>query len=180
MAEPTSASPYLDRIRVFQQVSDASKSLPVIPTEKWTATMLGDNPIPRVRFPSSKPKVLDKDCIELALIVQKVGGNPVVLNLSDDYAAGGAIMSGSGAQEESLWRRTALCHTQKQRFYPLCAPGKPADLLYSPQVSVLRDTEAKGYTWFPAPYKKLDFIAIPALKSHIHKWIFNYAFYFKP
>jgi len=73
-------------------------------------------------------------------------------------------MTGSGAKEESLWRRTALCHTQKQLFYPLCPVGKPADLLYSPKVSVLRDTEAKAYAWFPAPYRKVDFIAIPALK----------------
>ena len=79
-------------------------------------------------------------------------------------------MTGSGAKEESLWRRTALCHTQKQLFYPLCPVGKPADLLYSPKVSVLRDTEAKAYAWFPAPYRKVDFIAIPAFAK-----IFNFS-----
>lgn len=161
MAELPTADTFLNRIEVFRQVSAASKTLSVLPTEKWTAAML-ETETPPVKYAASKPRVVDRDCIELAFEIRCA--RPVVLNLSDDFAAGGAIMMGSGAQEESLWRRTALCHTQKQWLYPLCVPGKPADLLYSPEVPVLRDTEAKGYAWFPAPYRRLDFIAIPALK----------------
>ena len=91
------------------------------------------------------------------------GTRPVVLNLSDDAAAGGCVFTGSGAQEECLWRRTGLCHTQTQKFYPLCTPSPSLSLLYSPQVPVLRESEANQYAWIQKPFP-LDFIACPALK----------------
>ena len=152
---------YLQRIAVFNETAKATETLPVATTEKWTPDMLPQN-LGAPRWPKSPARVIDKDCIELALLMKEAGTarHPVVLNLSDDYAAGGAIAIGSGAQEESLWRRTALCHTQKQHFYPLDGHT----LLYSPTVPVVRDTEARGYAWFHAPFPTLDFIACPALK----------------
>jgi len=75
---------YLDRIRVFQEVAEASKSLPVIPTEKWTDAMVSRSNfkmIPPVKYPFSNPRVLDKDCIELAFLVQEAKGNPVILKI---------------------------------------------------------------------------------------------------
>ena len=99
----------------------------------------------------------------------------VVLNLSDDLTAGGAVTLGSGAQEESLWRRTALSATQHQGFYPLCGASEADDypsegrrrgivnLIYSAGVPVLRASEADDYAWLPEPWY-CDFIACPALK----------------
>ena len=156
----------MNRINVYGETMKASRDLPVPPTEKWNATMLGGvfRPLAPASVHRTKISVKNQDCIDLALELKANGYNPVVLNLSDDYAAGGAVLMGSGAQEESLWRRTALCHTQTQRFYPLCCVGEPADLLYSPGVPVLREAESNGYRWKIAPYPTMDFIACPALK----------------
>jgi hypothetical protein len=82
-------------------------------------------------------QVVNADCINLGAMLR--GLNPVILNLSDDFATGGAVQCGSGAQEESLWR--ALCRTQTQQFYPLSGQHS---LIYSPKVHVLREPESRG------------------------------------
>jgi len=41
MAELPTADTFLNRIETFRQVSAASKTLSVLPTEKWTSEMLG-------------------------------------------------------------------------------------------------------------------------------------------
>lgn len=57
-----------------------------------------------------------------------------------------------------LWRRTALCVTQLQSFYPL-----GVEAIYSPDVPVIRASELEGYEWYPTP-RIIDFIACPAIR----------------
>lgn len=158
---------FLDRIRIWKETQAASRHIAaqVPPTVKvwWSETKecIASYSDPAIL------RVLDADCLDVVRALPE-GRRPVVLNLSDDYAAGGAVELGSGAQEESLWRRTALCVTQKQELYPLCASPEPVQdpsLLYSPDVPVLRDTEARGYAWFPVDmHMRVSFIACPAIK----------------
>ena len=101
--------------------------------------------------------VANQDCLEAAAALKSKGATVAVLNLSDDETAGGVVFNGSRAQEESLWRRTALCVTQKQGFYPL-----GLEAIYSADVPVLRGTEEEGHPWLNEVYR-VNFIACPAL-----------------
>jgi uncharacterized protein (TIGR02452 family) len=154
-----SADIFLMRIQVWQETANvAAKLHDVLPSVKWTSDT---NIVVTRPFTTTVIQVVNADCIDLGRHAMLRGLNPVILNLSDDFAAGGAVQCGSGAQEESLWRRTALCRTQTQQFYPLCASGQHS-LIYSPKVHVLREPESRGYAWL-SPIR-MDFIACPALK----------------
>lgn len=48
----------------------------------------GFRPLAPAPAPRTKISVRNQDCIDLALELKADGYNPVVLNLSDDYAAG--------------------------------------------------------------------------------------------
>jgi hypothetical protein len=56
---------------------------------------------------------LNQDAIDVALDLLSTGKahRPLVLNLADDIFAGGCVNQGSGAQEESLFRRTNYYQT---------------------------------------------------------------------
>jgi uncharacterized protein (TIGR02452 family) len=166
---------YKRRIQVWKETEAAAHKIGAPPSLKFTryqvpsAVRRFDDPV-RIR-------VEDVDCLDCAWDMSLRGLRPVVLNLSDDLYAGGAVETGSGAQEESLWRRTALSATQNQGFYPLCGAREEdehpwqgrargiVDLIYSAGVPVLRASEAEDYAWVP-PEKGwyCDFIACPALK----------------
>lgn len=153
------ANVYLWRIDIWNETRKVAMSMTVPPSVKLTR-----HGVPCVGArsdPDNYPRVLDADCLDVAHDMVSRGMNPVVLNLSDDCAAGGVVDLGSGAQEESLWRRTALCATQTQEFYPLCQVEQ--SLIYSPRVAVLRDTESNTYAWLDKPWFT-SFIACPALK----------------
>lgn len=120
---------------------------------------LGDVPQPPTSGFRTMLTVANQDCLEAAAALQAKGATVAVLNLSDDEMAGGVVFNGARAQEESLWRRTALCITQKQTFYPL-----GLEAIYSASVPVLRGTEEKGYPWINEnKIYRLNFISCPAL-----------------
>ena len=102
--------------------------------------------------------VLNKDSIDLAHELW-IYLNPVVLNLADNCFPGGHVSMGSGAQEESLFRRTNYFQTLNldTGFYPL----RGTELVYSPDVLVIKDS--KGYELIR--YFKLSFIACPGIKK---------------
>ena len=85
--------------------------------------------------------------------------NPLVLNMSDDEYAGGWVNMGSGAQEESLFRRSNYHVTLTQDHYPIC----DNECIYSANVSVIKSSEEDGWKLLDNPFT-LDFIACPALK----------------
>lgn len=163
--QTTGQNLYMWRIQIWNEMKEAAATCDVRPSERITQA-----PPPTNNGFMTQISVVDADCIEVAHGLMARGRNPAVLNLSDDCWAGGAIELGSGAQEESLWRRTALCRTQKQEFYPLVSRDSPCALIYSPNMPVLRETERNGYQWLADPFT-LSFIACPAIKYP--KWVRN-------
>lgn len=167
----TSTGALVDRIKVWNEirtfVNEKFRGY-VPPSEKFDVADVRDLPLVR-HFTQTDLELKDVECINEAIRLKETEGlRPLVLNLSDDKVAGGCIDLGSGAQEESLWRRTALFVTQLQSFYPL---GVQA--IYSPNVPVLRGSEQEGFRWYDVP-KTLDFIACPALR--FPQWIITKEF----
>jgi hypothetical protein len=109
-------------------------------------------------------RVEDRDAIDSGLAWKAEGYNPVVLNLSDDVFAGGCVDIGSGAQEESLFRRTNYCRTLRNDAVPRLYPIGDGEAVYSPGVTVFKANEADGWTTLPAPWPTLAFIACPGVK----------------
>lgn len=107
------------------------------------------------RFSKSNVEIFDEDSIDCGLRFK----NSLVLNLADDIFAGGCVDIGSGAQEESLFRRTTLFKTLKQSFYPI----KDDEAIYSPNVTVIKDSEHNNWKVYKE-FKTLSFVACPGLK----------------
>jgi uncharacterized protein (TIGR02452 family) len=151
----------IDRIQVWRDTKAAALTLDVPPSRYYMERDLRGIGIEK-GFLKTDISVEDADCLEVAAAMRKRGVvKPVVLVLADDLEAGGGVEHGSRAQEENLWRRTALCRTQLQTFYPL----KGVSLIYSPAVPVLRASERKGYRWLEVGERwACDFIACPAIK----------------
>jgi len=115
-------------------------------------------------FPFTRVEVTPEDSLVAGYRLFQAGLNPCILNFADDLDAGGVVDSGNSAQEESLWRRTNLCATQLQEFYPLAmAPAAPQEGIYSPQVTIFKDTEANNCADLGEPWQAA-FIAVPGLK----------------
>ena len=93
-----------------------------------------------------------RDCLDKGL-------HPLVLNFADDIDAGGCVDGGSGAQEESLFRRTNLYRTLLQSMYPL----ESLEAVYSPCVTVFREPEDRDYTVLDEPFQ-VAVVSAPALK----------------
>lgn len=108
----------------------------------------------------SMVQFVNKDAIDLALeVMGSDGERPLVLNLSDDIFAGGCVNQGSGAQEESLFRRTNYFQTLTDKFYPI----EEDEVVYSPEVTVIKTSEATGWQLIPSR-PILSFVACPGLK----------------
>lgn len=110
----------------------------------------------------SMVQFVNKDAIDLALELMETNGpRPLVLNLSDDCFAGGCVNQGSGAQEESLFRRTNYFQTLTDEFYPI----EEDEAVYSPEVTVIKTSEATGWQLIPEVNRPiLSFVACPGLK----------------
>lgn len=117
---------------------------------------------PRKTSSRTEITVINADSIDAAKAIMEEGHNPLVLNFANDRSAGGGVGSGAGAQEESLWRRTNLCETQDQDFYPLRA--SPPEGVYSPKVTVFKSKESEGCELLTTPFQ-LSFIAVPAIRN---------------
>jgi len=160
---------FLQRIQVWKETEAAAYKIGAPPSLKFERWQVPGAVRQQGQGGRAVIRVIDVDCLDCAREMQIRGLHPVVLNLSDDLYAGGAVASGSGAQEENLWRRTALSATQTQGFYPLCGAREDGtstgatNLIYSTGVPVLRASEAEDYAWLALPWY-CDFIACPALK----------------
>ena len=131
---------------------------------------------PKIDFDSLTPfntnvKVINQDC----LLVAKELENPVVLNMASFIRPGGGVEKGSAAQEENVFRRTNLfmalyqfdkigekynIKTIKQN-YPL---KRNLTSLYTPNVTVFRDTENNNYEYLEKTYQ-ISVITLPAIKE---------------
>lgn len=151
---------FRDRIRVWKETKEAASAYTYTsrPAEKFTY----DEGL-RVRGGTvghTSITVVNQDSIEAGRELQIRGLRPLVLIFADHRFAGGDVQNGSGAQEESLFRRTNLCNFMLQHVhYPIF----PREALVSKDVTVFRDTEARSCQWIE-PYT-MDFIACPALHN---------------
>lgn len=128
--------------------------------------------IPVLQDPT-KINVVNADSLIVAKYLQDKGYDVAVLNMASRRNPGGGVIGGSGAQEESLFRRTNLFESMYQ-FVPYASEygvrksvhQYPLDRnwggIYTPNAIVFRSTEGKGYPFLAQPYK-MSFIAVAAM-----------------
>jgi uncharacterized protein (TIGR02452 family) len=121
--------------------------------------------------PDDAPKslicVMESDCIDAAKNLVDSGLNPVVLNMASYKRPGGGFRTGSGAQEENIFRRSNYYQIledpdkkfdpQRKWKYPIPEFGG----IYSPSVVIFRSNEDTGYALLENPFT-LSFIAVSA------------------
>lgn len=147
---------FAHRIAVWRDTKDYADCLPPPPKSqkfRWAANDQWNRP-----SVGMKVSVQDNDCLVACKHLLDAGHNPVVLNLADILVPGGCVESGSGAQEESIFRRSNYVRTLTQDLYPL----QPDEAVYSENVSVFRAPESQGHVFLTEPYNT-SFIACPGL-----------------
>ena len=113
-------------------------------------------------YKTTMVSVVNKDLIDVGrdILMDDAGGddNPVVLNLADDCFPGGCVSNGSGAAEESIFRRTNYFRTLTIDMYPI----QKDEVIYSPSVTVFKEGPAGDFARC-TPFE-LCFIACPGIR----------------
>jgi len=129
---------------------------------------LDDNP---ARKEETQFIVRNVDCLEEGVRLTCEGYNPAVLNMASRRNPGGGVVTGAGAQEETLFRRTNLFRSlyQYKERYPL---NRDFGGVYTPNALLFREDEQHGYKLMETP-ECLSFIAVaginrPELKDATH------------
>lgn len=128
-----------------------------------------------VNASSQKTSILveNTDCLLAGYRLQKEGYNVAVLNMASRRTPGGGVISGAGAQEENLFRRSNLSQSMYQyapyahkygvqpsrHQYPL---DRDFGGVYTKDATVFRDTEDNGYALLSEPYQ-MAFISVPGM-----------------
>ncbi len=143
----------------------------------YADTSSTDVPEERRRTHVTQVDVVDADCLTVAHELGESGDVAAVLNMASRWNPGGGVLSGAGAQEENLFRRSVLLHSLYQ-FMPYAAdydvPQNPEGRcypiprdsggIYSPPTAIFRSCEASGYALLPRPYRAA-FITVPAISN---------------
>lgn len=101
------------------------------------------------------------------------GYSPAVLNFANRHTPGGGVLSGAGAQEENIFRRSNLFLSlyqfhqhggifgipRRRESYPM---DRSTGGIYSPGVTVFRGLETEGYPLLPEPYR-LGVVTVAAI-----------------
>jgi uncharacterized protein (TIGR02452 family) len=111
--------------------------------------------------------ILDpKDCLQVAQDCTERHLKPIVMIAGQSSSPGDDYMTGGGAQESNIYRRTALsfpvdinCELHKKKYYPLTTPGIDSPALYVSNVPVFRGIEADGYPYLSKPFETAFAIA---------------------
>lgn len=134
----------------------------------------------KVEIQNTKFRVVNEDCLDLAIKLQDK--KPAVLNMASRRQPGGGALTGAGAQEECIFRRTDLFKylyqfseigvqfgiKQRPEQYPL---DRNFGGIYTPNVQVFRKGEKDGYALTHSTY--VDIISVagmnrPQLKDNDH------------
>ncbi|RUP51237.1 hypothetical protein BC936DRAFT_149280 [Jimgerdemannia flammicorona] len=109
--------------------------------------------------------VIKEDCLLAALSMKKKGLRPVVLNMASATSPGGGYRKGDGAQEENIFRRSNYFLSLDDPINPRCPTYPMAEFggIYTPDVTVFRDSEDSGYAFRQEPFT-MDFIAVAAYR----------------
>lgn len=147
-----------------------------------------DKPFDVYSYPTQDDETIisveNSDCLTVAKDLQDKGYNVAVLNMASRQNPGGGVLSGAGAQEENLFRRTNLFLSmfqfakyanqyglnKHQRQYPL---DREYGGIYTPNAMVFRGKEKDGYPMLGPNSFRMSFIAVPGinhpdLKDEIH------------
>lgn len=153
-------------MNIFQQRIDCYKHTQLFSKQKYPISQESikyffDKDFSYTKKYNTIIKVIDNDTIDTAIQIIRKKYNPLVLNLADDCIPGGCVETGSGAQEESLFRRSNYFLSLKydRKYYPI----KHDEAIYSPDITVFKSNEKTGWKMFDNPIK-MDFIACPGLK----------------
>ncbi len=103
-----------------------------------------------------KISVKPMDCLYAAEELVKKGKRVAVLNMANQFNAGGGYKDGAGAQEEDLFRRTNLVMSLSPKLYKK-VKGQPKEnqgfgefnTLYSNKITVIRKGLDKNYAFYP-------------------------------
>ncbi|PNG99335.1 hypothetical protein TSOC_014889 [Tetrabaena socialis] len=109
------------------------------------------------RYSKTLVSVVNKDLIDAG----RVEFDPVVLNLADDCFPGGCVHTGSGAAEESMFRRSNYFRTLTIDLYPI----KKDEAIYSPSVTVFKHGPDLDFARCQ-PFD-MSFVACPGLRHPI-------------
>lgn len=118
-------------------------------------------------------EVVSEDCLLAGIRLKEEGYNPAILNMASRRTPGGGVLSGSGAQEETLFRRTDLYRslyqfvpyaeaygvTRSVHQYPL---DRNFGGIYSPGAIIFRESEQRGYRLMDTPVR-MDFISVAGM-----------------
>lgn len=118
-------------------------------------------------------EVRNTDCLLAAMQLKEQGFNPAVLNMASRRVPGGGVLTGAGAQEENLFRRTNLFRSlfqfapyaeeysvrQSPHQYPL-DPNFGG--VYTPDAICFRESEQSGYALLDNPVS-LSFISVAGM-----------------
>ena len=102
--------PYRTRMMVWRDTKRRCDALPKLIHDDCTRKSRYSSVHPTHPTHPTRTHVVDMDTLDAAGVLLATGSRRVaVLNLADPGYPGGNVELGSGAQEESLFRRTTLC-----------------------------------------------------------------------
>lgn len=151
----TLPEPFRTRVLVWRHTETICQKLPQPSVS--IKHKLNDDPVIK-RFDTTVVEVLDTDSFVAAQNLLCFKKKVAVLNLADDSVPLGFVATASGAQEESLARRSTLCKHLDIKMYPL----DDISGIYSRNVMVFKDSEEKGYSKIK-PFK-VDILTVPGVR----------------
>lgn len=146
----------------YQTRSGDTVALPRLPTDASWQPSYGDLQRIEGKCEHTRVEIYEGDCVEAGIRLQELGFNVAVLNMASSGRPGGGVKNGSGAQEESLFRRSNY-HLHLGNRDCVHYPMAPTEGVYSPGVVFFRASEADDYEMLPVP-KVLHMVAVPALR----------------